>query len=768
MDEVTSSKDSSSSIRINPVKRATAVNYDSAAGISDRAAINFEMDGDEIDLRALWLTLYRRRWSIISLSAIVVMLTILVVYSLTPIYKSTATLLVEPKDAQVVSIEQIYGLDGAGSEYLLTQFELLKSRELAEKVVRELALTRHFDFDPRQQPEALIDWSSILSSVKEYLPITRPGDLVNPPALSESQISDLVVRRFMGLLTVEPVLKTQLVKVSVEMADPVMATAAANALVNGYISSQLDARVSMTLTATSWMNERLVDLKDNLTSSESMLQAYREQENLLDVEGVTSVSADELSLISSSLAGARKTRAAAESEYRQIQSMKGAGWRSQMTVPTVMINGLVREFNAEEARAVTKVEELSRRYGDKHPKMQSARSELKTAIANLRAQVSVVVSGIERTYQLARSSEKSLTSSVEKNKGEIQSIQRKEFKLRELQREVDTNRTLYDTFLTRLKETSATTDIDTANARVVDRAVVPNRPIKPKKSLIVMLSGFLSLMLGVGLALLLEALNNTFKSIDDVENHLALPVLGILPLVFGENKQKIARLAAGDTDKSFAESVRSIRTSVMLSGLDKPHKIILVTSSVPQEGKSCVASNLAFSMGQLEKVLLVDADMRRPGVARDFGFPVGTAGLANLVAGTANIEECTHSVDGIDVLSAGIVPPNPLELLSSKRFAALIEVLGKKYDRIVMDSPPVQAVSDALVLSTFASIVIYVIKSDETSIPIAQKGIGQLLQNNAPMAGVILNQVDINKAEKYGYSYGGYYDYYGYSDDAKT
>ncbi|MNQ78874.1 Tyrosine-protein kinase YwqD [compost metagenome] len=201
--------------------------------------------------------------------------------------------------------------------------------------------------------------------------------------------------------------------------------------------------------------------------------------------------------------------------------------------------------------------------------------------------------------------------------------------------------------------------------------------------------------------------------------------------------------------------------------MDDPHKILVVTSSIPGEGKSTVAANLACALGQMEKVLLIDADMRRPTMAKNFGFAVGTPGLANLIAGTAKLEECVKHIEGIDMLSAGAVPPNPLELLSSARFEKVVEFLRSKYDRIVIDSPPTQAVSDALVLGTLANALIYVVKSEATPIPLVQKGIGQLLQNNAPVTGIVLNQVDIKKAQKQGYSYGGYYDYYGYSSDAQ-
>ncbi|KEA64212.1 Capsular polysaccharide synthesis enzyme CpsD, exopolysaccharide synthesis [Marinobacterium lacunae] len=736
----------------------------------ERASLAQRIVDDEIDLLQLWQTIWRRKWSIITLTLVVMMLAALVVLSVTPIYKGVSTLLIEQKAAKAVSIEDIYGLDGGSNEYLQTQFELLKSRELAERVVRELNLTTHPELDPRQQPEPLIDISGMLKSfdIRKWLPIATPADFEASDELTEAQIFDRVVLAFMERTTISPVMKTQLVKVEVEMADAALAAQAANALANAYIESQLEAKLDMTQTATNWMNERLSTLKSKLQESERNLQAFREAENLVDLEGVTTVAGGELSQTGDRLIDARRSRAEAESQYRQVASMKSAGWERLATVPAVLSNPLVQQFKAEEGRARSKVQELSRRYGPKHPKMISANTELSAASANLRSQVEQVVASIEREYQLATANERSLQGSFNRNKEQIQDIKRKEFKLRELQREVDSNRSLYDTFMTRLKETSATSDFEAVNARIVDPAVVPEDPVKPKKSLIVAIAGLLAMMAGIGMVLLLEFLNNTFKSTEDVEGKLNLPVLGILPMLKGKQRTDVARMVLNDGDKAFTESIRTIRTGVVLSGLDNPHKVLVVTSSIPGEGKSSVAANLAFAMAQMEKVLLIDADMRRPTVAKNFEFPVGTPGLANLVAGTAKLEDCIKSVEGdVDIISAGTVPPNPLELLSSQRFAKALQVLESRYDRIIIDSPPTQAVSDALVLSTHANALIYVIKSESTAIPLAKRGVGQLLQNNAPVTGVVLNQVDVKKAKKYGYNYGGYYDYYGYSGSTK-
>ncbi len=724
-------------------------------------------DDDTIDLLQLWHTLWRRKWGIVSLTLVVAMLAALVALSITPIYRAVATLLIEQKAAKVVSIEQVYGLEGTGNEYLQTQFELLRSRSLAERVVRELKLTTHPEFDPRQQPEPLIDVGGLLSVFKftERLPVTLPEDVAEGEDPTEQQIFDSVTRAFMGRINVVPAGKTQMVKVEVEMADARMAARAANALARGFIEGQLEARMEMSMTATNWMNSRLGELRDKLKEAETNLQTYRERERLVDVQGVATVTANELAMTSDRMIDARRKRAEAESQYQQVQQMRGGGWERLATIPAVLGHPLIQQFKAEQARARAKVDELSKRYGTRHPTMEAARTELEAATGSLRGQVEQIVAGIERNYQLALANERSLRASLETNKSQIQDISRKEFRLRELQREVDTNRTLYDTFMNRLKETAATADLENANARVVDEATVPNAPVRPRTALIVAVAALLALMVGVGLALLLEALNNTFKTTEDVENRLNLPVLGILPLLKGKKaRARAARLFQDNTDKGFAESVRTVRTSLVLADMDTPHRRIVVTSSIPGEGKTTLATNLAFALAQVgDTVLLIDADMRRPSLAKNFELPVGTPGLANLIAGTAKLQDCIRSVDGVDLLPAGAVPPNPLELLSSPRFEALLQQLGEHYTRIIIDTPPTQAVSDAILVGTLSDALIYVVRSESTATPLAVKGVGQLLQHKAPVTGVVLNQVDIKKAQKYGYRYGGYYDYYGYS-----
>ncbi|MEE1917687.1 polysaccharide biosynthesis tyrosine autokinase [Pseudomonas asiatica] len=733
---------------------------------NNRTSISLRQDeDDENDLLKLWQTVWQRKWSIIAFVLVVVMVTILVVFTITPTYRAAATLVIEEKTPKVVSIEQIYDMGGNGSEFLQTQFELLKSRALVERVVKELKLTTHPEFDPRQRPEPLIDVKGLLANFdfNKIVPVTLPGDLEVQAELSEAKIFDQVTANLASRISIQPQGKSQLVKVQVDMADARTAALAANALAKGFIEGQLEANMDMSLTATNWLNDRLSELRVKLKTAEDRLQAFREAENLVDVNGVSTVSAAELSKTGDRMIDARRERAEAESQYRQVQALRSAGWERLASVPAVLGHPLIQQFKAEEARASAKVQELSRRYGPRHPAMVAAQSDLTAATASLRAQVEQVVAGIERTYQLAVANENSLEASFNSNRDKIQDISRKEFELRELQREVDSNRALYDTFMTRLKETVATSNMDSATARIVDLAIVPTTPVAPKKTLIVALAAILAGMVAVGLTLLLDALNNTFKSSEDIESRLNLPVFGILPLLKKVERSVLAHMFANNTNPGFSEAVRTIRTGVSLSSVEDPHKVIVVTSAIPGEGKSTVSCNLAYAFSRMEKVLLIDADLRRPTLSKNFGFPVGSPGLANLIAGNATLTECIKHVDGVDMICAGTVPPNPLELISSTHFSKLLEALKAHYAHIIIDSPPTQAVSDAVVLANSADSVLYVVKSATTPIPVVEKGIGQLLQNNLLVCGVVLNQVDLKKAKKYGYLYGYQYDHYGYS-----
>jgi len=718
-----------------------------------------------------WRIFAKHKWGILGLTFVVSLATALVAYSLRPVYQATATLLVEAQPAKFVSIDAVYNAGAAAYrnyEYYETQRQILTSRTLAEDVVNRLQLWKHPEFDPTQEPPSRaplkLDWSEWLA----WLP-WRPREGGAPP--DEAAVKRATVAAFMGGVNVTSSKSEEVFQVSFQSHDPDLAVQVANTLTTAYIEAGLEARLQMVQKASSWLTERLEGLREKLEESERALQAYRDSEDLIGAEGELDLSSKQLAEISERLVQARTRTSELQALYNQVRQRGAQIGGSSTSHPSALQNPLVKELKAEESKAERKVSELSKRYGPKHPKMIAAVADLELVRNELRLEIGGFVEGIGKELQIARTNEARLQREFNSLKDSVQDVNRKGFKLQALEREVEANRQLYDMFLTRFKETNVSGNMDTTNARVIDPAV-SSSVVRPKKQRMMLVAVLLALIVGFGLAILIEQLDNTLKSGDEVEQRLGLAMLGTLPLIRGLKKtkgQSAGRRFVEDNKSVFAEAIRTIRTGVVLSNLDNPHKVVMITSTVPGEGKTTLAMNLALALAQLEKVLIVDADMRRASIASQFGIAKDAPGLSNLVAGTSDASQCVHSFDdlGLDVLPAGIIPPNPLELLSSQRFSDALEQLAETYDRVVIDTAPTQSVSDALMVSTKASAVLYVVKADSTPHPLAQAGVKRLRQVDAHLVGAVLNQLDTKKWSRYyaryGYSYDRYhqYDYYG-------
>ncbi|MFJ7283657.1 GumC family protein [Pseudomonas sp. NPDC099000] len=737
----------------------------------------YSEDKDTIDLLKLWRVIWRAKWSIGWFVLLSGVLAAVVVSNITPQYIGSTTLLFNDKTPPLMSFQQVKDSGSNATDYLQTQQALLQSRDLAERAVKKLELTTHPVTDPRQQPKPWFTPRKWLADLDLDQWIPGLGGVLKPVKAtpSEEDVFNEVTQNLMLHTSVKFVGKSQLLEIEVELPDPVLAAAAANALARGFTDSQLDTSEKSSQTTTAWMNTRLVKLRDNLRVAEKKLQGYREEQGLVDVGGVATISANELEMTGNRMVDARRNRAEAESEYRQAKALSNGDLSRLSSVPAVLSNPLVQQFQADRAKAQAKVDELSGRYGPKHPSLISAQSELRAATTSLQLQVQQVVAGIERQYQLASASEASLRQSFNSNKAQIQDIARKEFQLREFQREVDSTRALYETFVTRLKETAATADMDSTKVRIVDPAIVPVEASKPRKTLIVGIVGLVAAVIGVALALLFDSLSNTFKTDETIESTLNIPLLSVVPLVMKKSRRQLARLFEDNDNPRFSETIRNLRTWLMLQSSEMPSQVVLVTSTVAGEGKSTIATNLASSLTSLERVLLIDADMRQPTLSLNFDFPPDSPGLANVIAGTARLEDCIVSVGNLDMLPAGMVmplsrdlfsaprlpspaeslnpsrQPPPQDLLSSPRMARMLEALKSRYRHIIIDSPPAEMISDALLLAQHSDAVIYVVKADSTPISQVQRGIAMLQQSHVPVFGTVLNQVDLRKARKYGY-----------------
>lgn len=775
---------------------------DKIQGITEQPSQNLFGDELNIDFQHYLRILRKHKWSIFGLTTLITAVAGFYAYTATPIYKSTATLLIESQKANVVSIEEMYGFDGAGAEYYQTQFELLKSRALAEKVIKRLNLQNHPLYINSAEPGPLslksLKQLGLLSedpadtgtpAVAEPTPDVIQGEVTEGQYVSpveftqEDRDLQILTTRFMSALTIEPVRRTQLVKISFESPDAELAALVANTVGDTYIESYLDAKMEMTEKAAEWLSDRLGGLQLKLHGAETRLIEFRETHQLIDVAGtVGKLNEQQVTIATTELSLARRQLAEVEGLYREVQRLKKNSPDLLDTIPTVQQDQLVRTFKVEQDQQQRELDELSNRYGAKHPKIVDARSRLDVVTQSLNRQIDRVIASIKSDFDIATQKVAALSRTLSSGKREIQDINKKKFELAALERDVEANRKLYETFFNRIRETDETSGLEAANARISDLAVPASSPAKPKKALIVALAFLAGLIGSVLIAFLREQMDDTIKGTDEIEARIGVALLGIIPLVKAgilSRKKKIPLSPFELKDKrgTFVESIRTIRTSLCLDSLDKPHKKVVITSSIPGEGKSTMAANLAYSLSQIEKVILIDADMRRPTIAKAFGISPDQPGLADYLKAKSrseavHISECVVrnlNDTNLDILPCGTLPENPLELLASSRFTRLLEKLGEHYDRVIIDCAPTQAVSDALVVGKQADTVIYAIKSHHTSMNLVRRGVQRLRQVGAHILGTVVTQVDVDKISSYGgdYYYQGYYDYYGYNNDNK-
>lgn len=711
-----------------------------------------------IDIRYYWSVLMQNKWWILALVLTASVLAALVASKISPLYRATTTVLIESNESNIVSIEGVYGMNTRAKEYYLTQFEILKSNELAELLVERLNLRTHPEFDPRQQQP--FDWRNEIPSQLAFLQEWFPKEEV---VLTDAMVHARVMAKVSKAIIVEPVNNTQLVKINFESHDPALAARAANEMAEVYIENNMEARLQMTKKAAGWLTGRLEELSTKLKASEQRLQDYREKETLVDVSGVDSLNSKELNELTLRYVAASDTRAQAQNPIDQIRAMGPNPSVDQLLeLPAILQHDLVRALKQRDSEASMKVADLSKRYGPGHPAMVSARTEAEEARQELTSQVMRAARGFESNFRAARENERAIAAQIAVAKKDAQSISRKEFRLHELEREVEANRQLYDMFFTRAKETGEAGGLQAAHARVVDPALPPRVPVAPKKGLIVLMALAGSFALGILLAFVRDGLDNTVKTTDDVEEKLRIRLLGFLPKtrVRGRNRPMEGFLSSNFSH--FAEAVRSLRTGIKLANIDHPLKVILVTSTVPGEGKSTVSLNAAEALGQMEKVLLIEADLRKPALGRALGIPRDVPGLTDLVTDYADLNSCITEMPahGIDVIVAGKPPANPQELLSSENFYMVLERLKMHYDRIIIDTPPVHPVSDALVLSSVVDGVIFVVKAGDTPTSLVARTLKRLRDVRAPIMGAVLNQVDISK-NRYSEYYGGEYHSFG-------
>lgn len=718
-------------------------------------------NSDLIDLSQYLRVLRRRKWSIVFITFVFIALAIFYISRATPIYQATAKIQADPVQPNATSQDQ-YIMNSMVFLFYETQYEIIQSRKVAETVVDKLGLVERYKKEIAEA-KANGETESIVKQIKKTIKSWLPSDSEesNPAPLSDSQLRTMIAQTIQAGLSVEGGTQSQVINIGYQHADPVLAAAIVNAISESYIEFGLESRLSQIKDTAEWLTEQLEDLRATLQNSEDKLRNFRLAQNLMDTEQQERLSNTQLQTLNTELVRAQSELSEAKELYGQIIQLEQEGGDYRSLGPVLQSN-TIRDLVREESTLSRKVQELSERYGEKHPKMIAARSDLASAQLNLDREAAKIVESIKKEYRSAQAQERNIQSLIAKTREELQSYQGNSFELTRLEREVENNRRIYESFLGKLMEADVSGDYDASNIRVIDSATVPEWPIKPNPTLIFAASVVIGAMFGVVFAFIREFMGNVFRNPDQLEQELSIPSLGVTPLVKkGKNTAPPEKQYIADQRSTFAEAINTIRTGLLFSNIDNPPKTILITSTNGSEGKTTLAINLAVALSQMDKTLLIEMDLRKPAVGKDLGIHA-SLGLSDLLSGKTDTN-VFHNVEGapnLNVITCGTIPPNPMELISSKRFANLLNSLRDRFTHIVIDSPPTLPVSDSCVLAKMVDATIVAVKAEDTKISTVKETISRLHKVNANITGVVLTQASPQKMSYYGEHY--YQDsYYG-------
>jgi polysaccharide biosynthesis transport protein len=581
-------------------------------------------------------------------------------------------------------------------------------------------------------------------------------------------------------LDVEPVRQARLVMVSFESKDPKLATRIVNSHANHYIEQNFQFKIAATQQAERFLQDEVNKLKGKVEKAEDELQAYSRQKQILITEQGQNTAIDQLTRLQEEYNKQQSVLVEKKSIYELIEDGEGD------SLPQVLTNPLIADLSAKLADQEKEESRLRVTFGTEWPARKRILSEIEAIKKRIREEKDKVIKTAKNEYVAADRRERKYHTELEQQKTKVEDLNQDFIKYNILKREADSVKQLYDSLLQRQKEASVSASLKATNIRVVDPAEIPSRPVKPRKTLNLALGALLGLVFGIGLAFFQEYLDNSLKSPDDVARYLSIPTLGTIPNLqslneknsygygYGNKAKKAAKAVEKATERIplelishespsslMAEAYRSMRTSLLLSSADRSPQVVLITSAVPSEGKTVTAINTAISLTQTGKrVVLIDADMRKPRVHSVFAFG-NVLGLSSFLTGAAVLKDVLQEspVPNLFVLPCGIIPPNPGELILSSRFTQLLQVLRQYFDYVVIDSPPVASVSDARVLASSADAVMLVVKAFSTSRDLAKRAVDLLMHSRASNVSVILNDLDVHAKTGYYSSYSGRYYY---------
>lgn len=739
---------------------------------------------EEAHLRDYWRIILKHRWIVLTFFAIIVTTATIYTFSLTPTYRATASLKIDYERPQILSFQEIgtSGHQNYGPEFMGTQQKLLQSRSLAKRVIEALKASGHsLSLEPAVSDSAVSIgiWPAWLTNL--FASRSSTPSAIEPSPRSESgtgpteeQVIGRKVDTLLRMLTVEPVRTTNLVKISFATPSPALSSLLANTWAKAFIDHNLEMKYNATSQAGEWLSKQLQDVRDKLEQSEAALHEFVKEKQILTIGEKKDIVTTKLADLSEALTKAQGERIAREALYRQSRGMKFD------SIPAVLENSMVSNLRAEYYKLDAESRRLGETYKPGYPKMVRLRESMDQIRRQIEVEVARIIDAIKQEYEAALKKERLLQAAVTDQKHLAIALNQELIRYDILKRDVDTNRQIYSGILERQKQAGVSQGLAASNVQIVDTAEAPIAPFSPNKTRNILLGIILGLTVAIGMAFFFDYLDNTVKHPEALERILGIPNLALIPSLAsaiprqgrgklsrnGSNgdlngKPVFALVAHSDSRSTLTEAFRTLRTSLLFSSAGSPPKSILFTSSQPGEGKTGLSINTAITLSQLGgSVLLIDGDMRRPSCHSHLELPLKT-GLSDYLTGHADLASIIKrtAMPNLYCISAGTIPVNPAELLASPRMKETVELFSQRFDYIVVDSPPIFAVADALILSTVVKGVILVVQGGRTPREMVQRAFKNLIELNAPVLGAVLNNVDI-RGNGYPYYYHYHYSQY--------
>jgi succinoglycan biosynthesis transport protein ExoP len=763
----------------------------------------------EIDLLEYWRIVLKRKWILLTFSALLLAFVGIFSFTATPLYRATATVMIEEPSSGVFNIQDVLGMGGFQSDYLgtyfNTQLRLLQSRTLAERVAKKMNLAARPELQARGTPRPnLFGYVRRVLSLSWLIPRKKTPAESGVEAGSPQPLPNVnaaYAYTVLGGLSVAPVPETRLVEVSYSSPYPALAADVVNSLVEEFIDFSVETRYEATQQASDFLSSQIAQLRDDLAAKERELQRYGEEKKLLFLNDKESSVVSKYSEVNSAYTAAQIDRINKEAVWRELKDLKID------SLPPSINNPIIQSLKTDYIQTKNEYDEKSKVFKPDYPGMIQLKGKLDSARMTLESEIEKAVDAAESDYRAALKSEQSLGGLLETQRTDVVKMNNNSILYNNLRIDVENKRLLLNSLVAKQNETLVSARLGglrTSSIKIIDRAEVPGGPYSPNTKRSLMMAILLGVIGGLGLIFLVEFLDNTVKGPEDVEKLTGLPSLGVIPYLSPEATKKrydsgrygysyrsdygssYGDGEAGKSDQpppeqrqielinhlypkfSISEDYRTVRTSILFSHADTAPKVISFTSSMPQEGKTATVANLAVSFAQLEgRVLIVDGDLRKPRMHKVFKAR-NTVGLAGFLTGKVAYEEIVQktSIDRIWLIPSGPHPPNPAELLNSKRMRDLVKAVREKFDIVLVDAPPALAVIDPVIISSLSDITVFIIRAGKTTRKALVKAVEEVRKSKADIVGVIFNEVRTG-GEGRSAPYYHYYQYEYYTDESE-